>query len=595
VERNQSERNQSERNQSDARDTSLLRSERLFRTTYERAAIGIAHVSPEGRWLRFNQRLCELLGYSRAELAARTFQDLTHPDDLAASLARQQRLLSGEQDTDEWDKRYVCKDGTLVWTHVTVSLVRTAAGAPDYFISMVQDIGERKRLEEERARLLERERAAHAEAEAALARASASEARAAERAERLRAILETMADGVGVYDDVGRIVQCNRAYRALLAVDRVPGFEAIPLADRAPLFDIRDATGAPLPVAEFPAMRALRGELLTGPGADIRIRALDGRELEANLSAAPLRDGAGRVVGAVSVIHDLTGRRRLERERAAARAQELALRQLNRRKDEFLSVMSHELRTPLSSLQGYIQLLARHVDAWRPPEHEAAGFAHSMALVRTLLGYSEESLQRLARLADDLVDDARIRAGRLDVRLAPCDLCAIVRAAVEKQRALAPDRTIQLGPPAARAPDGPVQVIPVEADADRIAQVITNYLTNALKYSNRERAVAVRIEVASEADGVWARVSVRDEGPGLSPADRGRVWERFPRIEAVAVQCGSGVSLGLGLSISKAIVEAHGGRVGVESVVGEGSTFWFSVPLAGDRSVPRTGPAGTAP
>jgi PAS domain S-box-containing protein len=582
----------------DGSDTSLLRSERLFRTTYERAVIGIAHVSPEGRWLRFNRRLCDLLGYSRAELAARTFQDLTHPDDLAASLARQQRLLSGERDADEWDKRYVRKDGAPLWAHVTVSLVRTAAGAPDYFIAMVQDIGERKRLEEERARLLERERAAHAEVEAALARATASEAQAAERAERLRAILETMADGVGVYDDVGRIVQCNRAYRALLAVERVPGFEAIPLADRAPLFDIRDATGAPLPIEEFPAMRALRGEVLTGPGADIRIRALDGRELEANLSAAPLRDGAGRVVGAVSVIHDVTWRRRLERERERALAHELAQRELNRRKDEFLSVMSHELRTPLSSLQGYIQLLARHFDAWRPQEHGASDFAHSMALARTALGYSEESLQRLARLANDLVDDARIRAGRLDLHLAPCDLGAIARAAVEKQRMLAPDRTIQLGPPAARAPDGPVPVIRVEADADRIAQVITNYLTNALKYSKRGRAVAVRIEVADDADGAdgaRARVSVRDEGPGLSPADCRRVWERFPRIEGVAVQYGSGVSLGLGLSISKAIVEAHGGRVGVESAVGEGSTFWFTVPLTGDRSVPRTEPAGAAP
>jgi signal transduction histidine kinase len=282
---------------------------------------------------------------------------------------------------------------------------------------------------------------------------------------------------------------------------------------------------------------------------------------------------------------------RLRRERAVAQVQEQALVELNRRKDEFLGIVSHEIRTPLTSLQGHLQLLACRFDAWRPQDDGVAATTSLAGMVARAIAtvrYCLESMRRLTRLADDLVDDTRIHDGRLTLHLAPCDLGPIVCAAVEEQRALELGRTINRELP----PDGPVLVI---ADADRIAQVVTNYLTNALKYSNRERAVAVRIEVASEADGVWARVSVRDEGPGLSPADRGRVWERFPRIEAVAVQCGSGVSLGLGLSISKAIVEAHGGRVGVESVVGEGSTFWFSVPLAGDRSVPRTGPAGTAP
>ncbi|HZC77372.1 MAG TPA: PAS domain S-box protein [Ktedonobacterales bacterium] len=117
--------------------------ERLFRATVERAVIGIAYVSPEGRWLRVNQRLCDLLGYSRAELAARTWQEITHPDDLPADRAHARRLLAGELDAYELDKRYVRKDGALVWAHLTISLVRTPAGAPDYFITMVQDISDR--------------------------------------------------------------------------------------------------------------------------------------------------------------------------------------------------------------------------------------------------------------------------------------------------------------------------------------------------------------------------------------------------------------------------------------------------------------------
>jgi signal transduction histidine kinase len=200
--------------------------------------------------------------------------------------------------------------------------------------------------------------------------------------------------------------------------------------------------------------------------------------------------------------------------------------------------------------------------------------ARAIATVR----YCLESMRRLTRLADDLVDDTRIHDGRLTLHLAPCDLGPIVCAAVEEQRALELGRTINRELP----PDGPVLVI---ADADRIAQVVTNYLTNALKYSLEDRPVTARLEVEGDtprgegsATGL-ARVLVRDDGPGLSLADQVHVWERFPHIEAVTVQTGSGVSLGLGLSISKSVVEAHGGRVGVESAPGKGSTFWFTLPL----------------
>src|SRR5262245_43486896 len=139
---------------------------RHFQATFERAVIGIAHLSPEGRWLRVNRRLCEFLGYDRDELAACTWQDVTHPDDLAADLAQIGRMLAGESDEYERDKRYLRKDGAIVWGHLTSSLVRTPRGEPDYCIAMVQDVTARKRLEEERAQALERERAARRQAEA---------------------------------------------------------------------------------------------------------------------------------------------------------------------------------------------------------------------------------------------------------------------------------------------------------------------------------------------------------------------------------------------------------------------------------------------
>ncbi|MGH3145048.1 MAG: PAS domain S-box protein [Rubrobacter sp.] len=145
----------------------LRESEERFRATFEHAAVGAAQVGIDGRWLRVNPRLCEIVGYSQEELLARTFQDITHPDDLDADLERVRRLLAGELRTYTTEKRYVKKEGSEVWVNLTVSLVRDAAGEPGYFIAVVEDISGRKKAEEERDLLLVREQLARAEAVAA--------------------------------------------------------------------------------------------------------------------------------------------------------------------------------------------------------------------------------------------------------------------------------------------------------------------------------------------------------------------------------------------------------------------------------------------
>ncbi len=119
----------------------------MFRTTFEQAAVGLAHLDLEGRWLRVNQKLLEIVGYNREELLRLTFQDITHPDDRGADLDRMQRLLSGEMEGYSIDKRYVRKDGSQVWVNSSVSLVRHSTGEPAYFIAVVEDVDERKRAE----------------------------------------------------------------------------------------------------------------------------------------------------------------------------------------------------------------------------------------------------------------------------------------------------------------------------------------------------------------------------------------------------------------------------------------------------------------
>jgi PAS domain S-box-containing protein len=126
----------------------LEESEERFRATFEQAAVGIAHVGPDGRWLRVNRKLCDIVGYGPDELVALTFQDITHPEDLEADLAQVRRLLAGEIATYSMEKRYFRKDGSLVWINLTVSLVRTPRGQPKYFISVVEDDTDRKALED---------------------------------------------------------------------------------------------------------------------------------------------------------------------------------------------------------------------------------------------------------------------------------------------------------------------------------------------------------------------------------------------------------------------------------------------------------------
>jgi PAS domain S-box-containing protein len=121
--------------------------EERFRATFEQAAVGMAHVAADGRWLRVNERLCALLGYRREEMLELTFQELMHPDDLAADIAAAEEMIAGRRDAYAREKRYIRKGGEPVWTHATISLVRTADGTPDYFISVVEDISVRKQYE----------------------------------------------------------------------------------------------------------------------------------------------------------------------------------------------------------------------------------------------------------------------------------------------------------------------------------------------------------------------------------------------------------------------------------------------------------------
>jgi hypothetical protein len=255
------------------------------------------------------------------------------------------------------------------------------------------------------------------------------------------------------------------------------------------------------------------------------------------------------------------------------RAREASLRETTTRMETFLGIAGHELKNPLASMQVGLQLVERRIR--RLLQRERVEASEVAPLLEPVVQVEREE-ERLQRLVNDLVDVARVKAGRLELHLEPTDVAAVVCEVVVEQRQVHPERTFLLECPAdVRAP--------VMADAHRLGQVVTNYLTNAVKYSPADRPIEVGLQVDDQR--ARARVWVRYEGPGLPPEEQKRIWERYHRAPGIEDQSGTGVGLGLGLHICRTIIEQHHGQVGVQSMPGRGSTFWFSLPLATPRPV----------
>ena len=238
-------------------------------------------------------------------------------------------------------------------------------------------------------------------------------------------------------------------------------------------------------------------------------------------------------------------------EQRAAKAAEL-----DRMKTEFVSVVSHELRTPLTAIRGSLQLLLADPDAVADPEN------------RSLLQAALNSCERLMRIVSDILDISKIEAGRLLLNPRRLALAEVVQQSIDSVRLVAAQATVTL------VDEVPRHLPPVMGDADRLTQAVINLLSNGVKYAPPGTAVTV----TGREDGDFVTVSVTDRGPGIAPDDIDRLFQKFQRLEGVAARRVSGT--GLGLVITKAIVEQHGGTMRVESAVGQGSTFSMVLPRA---------------
>jgi len=272
------------------------------------------------------------------------------------------------------------------------------------------------------------------------------------------------------------------------------------------------------------------------PGYELELPGLEGRCLQVNATA--LLDRSGKPQGMILVFHELT-----------------RLKQLENTRQEFVANVSHELRTPLSMIKGYVETL---INGAKDDPNVATRFLQTI----------EKHADRLTYLIEDLLTISRLESGQVVMNLQNVELRPIANDVVNDLMSRAGDRKVIL------ENQVPGEIV-VRADADRIQQVLFNLVDNAIKYGRPEGHVWIGARLAK---GTHAEISVRDNGPGIPPDAIDRVFERFYRVDKARSREQGGT--GLGLSIVKHIIQFHGGEVWVESQLGQGATFFFTLPLA---------------
>jgi PAS domain S-box-containing protein len=601
----------------------LRESEVRFRALFESAAIGIGIGDMQGRILDANPALQTLLDYSLDELRNRMVAEFMHPDDLGPVWELYQQLVRGQIDYFRLEKPFFRRDGQSVWTQLTVSLVRGTSGEPQLQIAMMENVTERKQAEETvkslnadlERRVLERtaqlselnqeltdeitrRSAVEAERLQLLARAQAARADAEAAQQRLAFVAEASSVLASSLDYRTTLVSLARLavpkladWCAIDAVNETGQIHRVAVAhvDLAKSETIRAAEGHYPPVADAlsgvsPVIRTGESEFLPEMPVGLLEKAPDDSELRVLLEqlqprariTVPLTT-RGRMQATMTCVFGESGRRYTREDLSLAEdlARRAALAVDNARlyreaqdalaaRDEFLSVAAHELKTPITSLRGYAQLTLRAMDQ--------TGTVDAQHLRRALTVVNTQT-DKLTQLVGQLLDVSRIQSGKLAPDYRDADLSKLAADVVANAERQSPDHDFVLVTP---------EAIETSVDTLRIEQVLTNLLDNAIKYSPKGGKIEITLEVVAGPPEV-VHLCVRDHGVGIPPDFRERIFERFYQVEASSTHT---PGMGLGLYISRQIVELHGGRIWVEAPDDGGTRFVIALPLNRPAAVP---------
>jgi len=484
--------------------------EHLAALLIDESADGLIGLRTDGRVAFWNEGARLLYGYSADEILNRHLVDLLVPAHERHGVARafQHALDAGRSDLAGVRLR---KDGTAI--EVSVAVRRRTLPGGDPILAL-------------------RHRSMTGRAELEALRASET---------KFRSLLEAAPDAAVIVDAAGLIVIVNAQ------TERLFGYHRDEL--------IGQPVEVLMPLRYRQAHRTHRGHYTAAPhpramGSGLELFGLhkDGAELPVEISLSPLETPEGTLIS--SAIRDISERRRLE----------LRMQEASRQKSEFLANMSHELRTPLNAIVGFSELMYDGKVGALSEDH------------REYIGDILTSARHLLQLINDILDLAKVEAGKIEFQPADVDIAAVVEEVRDTLRGLASNKRL----------DVQVSVDPAVAtvfvDPARLKQILYNYLSNAIKFTPE----GGRIEVAVVPDGpAYFRIEVTDTGVGIASEHLSRLFVEFQQLDASAAKRYQGT--GLGLALTKRLAEAQGGRVGVRSAPGEGSTFSATLPRSAAR------------
>ena len=490
----------------------LLESEERFRQVFEHAPSGICVAGPETQIVKVNEAICRMLGYSEQEVLAKKWTELCHPDDLAVALRKKDDLWGGSVEALNEEMRYIHRNGTVVWTKSRVSIVKASDGRPLYSVAHVEDITKRRRAED-----------ALRESE-----------------DRFRSMADSCPSILWVSDTRGNLEFINKECRQFFGITssemKAREWQSVIHPDDAPEY-----------IAAFE--RAMKEHAPFR--ADARAHRGDGALRLIGSNAQPRMSPTGEYMGHIGLTADITERKRYEEELIRARRDaEVA----NLAKSRFLANMSHEIRTPMNGVIGMNQLLLE---------------TDLTAEQRGYVQVAQTSGRTLLTLIDDILDLSKIEAGKVTLEKRSMDLRETVADVLLLIQPQSNAKGLQVS--SFLSPDLPPLL---KGDAHRLRQILTNLMGNAVKFTERGE-ISLNVELVRKGKGeLTVRFAITDTGIGMRPDQVDSLFSPFVQADTSTTRKYGGT--GLGLAISKQLVELMGGKIGVNSREGHGSTLWFT-------------------